>query len=474
MVDLNPDIFRAYDIRGQAGTDLTEASVEAIGWAIAVLVAGEIPGSFVIGGDSRQSTPTLKEALIRGITGAGSDVVDIGLATSPLVYYGTAEWQATGGVNVTGSHNPPQQNGLKVTRSRAMPLSSEEIQQVYRLARDDYPSRAARKPGEVIRRQPADEYLKFVAGYVTEKNGSLPAGYKVVVDCGNGTAALVAQELFHRLGCEVVELFGELKAYPDRGSDPTIAENIRTLRAGVPEYGADLGVAFDGDADRISIVGSDGRQIAAEYALLILARDMLGRHPGATVLFDVRCSANVPKDITAHGGHPYMYKTGHSLIKREMNRLGIMLAGEGSGHIFFGEDYYGVDDGLIAAAAVTAIAANSGMPVEALLKDLPSMALSPDFRIKVPEADKYRLAAEIGAELKKRYTAVEVDGIRADFGGGWALVRASNTEANIVIRAEAETGVRLREILSEVESAFIRHLPAEALNKLREYISDRL
>ena len=469
MIDFNPDIFRAYDIRGVAGTDLTESNVEAIGWAVAELITRDRPAKFVVGGDSRQSTPELKKALIKGITGNGGEVIDIGLATSPLVYFCVASWNAAGGVNVTGSHNPPEQNGLKLVGPRAQPLSSQEIQQVYQLARGGFPIRTRRQPGQETEQSPAEEYLEFVFDYIGRKNGRPPAGYKVVVDCANGTAGLFAPELFRRLGCEVIELYCELKSVPERGSDPAVADNLKVLQKKVLASGASLGVAFDGDGDRLGIVGSDGSHIASEFGLVILARDFLRRHPGATVLFDVRCSANVSRDILKHGGNPYMYKTGHSLIKREMDRKGILLGGEGTGHIFFGEDYWGVDDGLIAAAAITAIVSNSGKPVETHLDDLPEMALSPDFRIEVAEARKRDVSTKVGEELRAKYPSVDVDGIRADFGDGWALVRPSNTEANIVVRAEAETPERLRQILVEVEDIFSRYLPAGALAKIHEF-----
>jgi phosphomannomutase/phosphoglucomutase len=388
-----------------------------------------------------------------------------------LVYFCVASWNTTGGVNVTGSHNPPDQNGLKLIGRRAIPLTSEKIQQVYQIAKDKFAKRARQKPGEVTEEEPGEAYLEFIRKYVGKKSGSPVAGYKIVVDCGNGAACQFAPELFQRMGCDVIELFCEMKSIPDRGMDPTVPQNLATLRKRVLETGASLGVAFDGDGDRLGVVGSDGIQIDSEYILIILAREFLRRNPGATVLYDVRCSSNVSKDISRHGGNPYMYKTGHSLIKQEMDRKRILLAGEGSGHIFFGEDYWGVDDAIIAAAELITIVSNSGRPIEAHFADLPKMAPSPEFRIRADDSIKSDISNKVGQELKSKYPVSEVDGARADFGDGWALVRPSNTDSQIIVRAEAESIERVRQILKEVESLLSKYLPSKALDSIREFIN---
>jgi len=460
-----------YDIRGAAGKDLNEDTVEAIGWAFAELTMAGGNKKFVVGGDTRASTPLLKKALIKGLTSHSCDVIDIGLSTSPLVYFCVAFWNAAGGVNVTGSHNPPDQNGLKLIGPRAVPLAGDKIKQLFYIAKDRLVKKNRLEPGEVTKNEPGEEYIEFVRNYVSNKCGNPVKGYKVVVDSGNGVAGLFAPELFQRMGCDVIKLFHELKGVPDRGSDPTEQKNLGVLRATVKKTGASLGLAFDGDGDRLGVIDSEGKQIESEYMLIILAREFLRRHPGATVLYDVRCSSNVPKDILRHGGKPYMYKSGHSLIKQEMDKKHILLGGEGSGHMFFGEDYWGVDDAIIAAAEIIAIVSNSGKPIQEHFADLAKMASSPEFRPRTTNTLKHEISAKVGQILKAKYPVSEVDGTRVDFGNGWALIRPSNTDDQIIVRSEAETTERLRQINGEIYKILSLYLPPEQLVEIREFMT---
>ena len=475
--ELNRNIFRAYDIRGVAEPssnghlpDLNDGAVDAIGRGFAELLRHQATGSLVIGGDNRRSTERIRGVLTKALLNAGWSVIDIGLSTSPLLYYCVAAWGAAGGVNVTGSHNPPHHNGLKLIGPGAIPISSDEIQQIYRLATTNGFEGAA-VSGTLLRRDPRDEYVTFLRDYVERKNGLVQPPFPVVVDGANGVASLVAPDLLRSVGCEVTELYCDLDSdFPNRGLDPTDARNLTALQSEVVTRGAKLGFAFDGDGDRVAIVDESGVMIESEYVLILLARDLLSRVPGATVLYDVRCSSNVPRDIAEHGGVPYMFKSGHSLIKREMRDKRILLGGEGSGHMFFGEEYWGVESGILAAAKVASILSQSETPLAEHFGNLPRMSGSPEFRIEISDDEKFDIAKRVGVLLKENGPTSEVDGVRVDFNGGWALVRASNTNPEIIVRAEAEDRSSLRAILHSVLEAFPSSVSADALHELRAFV----
>ena len=426
-------IFRAYDIRGLVATELTPAVAETIGRAYATYLQ-RVYGSraVVVGRDNRPSSLDLRDALVRGLCASGTDVVDIGLAPSPLLYYAAAAGGVVGGVNVTASHLPAEYNGLKLLERGGIPLSPEEIQDVRRLAEaGDFTTGA----GTVRTRDPRPAYLDLLA-----ERFRLPRPLKVVVDPGNAVGALTGPEALRRIGCAVIGINTELDGtFPAHLPDPAEIATLAQLQAAVREHRADLGIAWDGDADRVGIVTEEGTALIADQVFPLLARDYLARHPGAAVQVDVKMSLTTLDDIRAHGGVPVFSRTGHSLAKRHMRVHGIGLGGEGSGHFFFGEDYYGLDDGVYAACALARILAASDQPVSAHIATLRRYITSPEIKLAVEDAAKFDAAARIAARLKAQYPVLDLDGARVDFGDGWALVRASNTGAFLTVRIEAET-----------------------------------
>ena len=349
---LNPHVFRAYDVRGLVGSDITPDVFRLVGSAYGTLIRRNGGRRIAVGQDNRRSSDALKAAFVEGVLATGLDVVDIGLVPTPILYFATAHWKLDGGANVTGSHNPIEYNGVKMVHPGAAPLTEEEIQRLRRLAeRNDF----ERGRGTLAARSPREDYFATVSRLVKPARR-----LKVVVDAGNGVAGLYAPDLLRRIGCEIVELHCESDgSFPNHLPDPEDAENVVDLQARVVEVGADLGVAYDGDADRVGIIDERGARHEADLILILLARDLLARYPGAKVVFDVKSSQSLVEDIRAHGGTPVMWKTGHSHLKRKMREDGILLGGEVSGHMFFAEDYYGVDDGILASCKVIEIAARA-------------------------------------------------------------------------------------------------------------------
>jgi phosphomannomutase/phosphoglucomutase len=339
---LNPFIFRAYDVRGKVGIDITPEVFDPVGRAFGTLVRRRGGRTVALGMDNRVSSRALKDAFGAGMLSTGLDVVDIGVNHTPLLYFATAHWKLDGGATITGSHNPVSDNGVKMVHAGAAPLTESEIQGLLATIKSGDFERGV---GTRATRDPRDEYWDAITSRV-----KLGRRLKVVVDAGNGIAGVFAPELLRRLGCEVVELYCESDGtFPNHLPDPEMEENMRDLVARTVEVGADVGVAYDGDADRVGIVDEKGRRHEADLLLALLARDLLTRHPGAQIVFDVKSSQVLVDDITKHGGQPIMWKTGHSHLKRKMREDGILLGGEVSGHMFFGEDWYGVDDGILAS-----------------------------------------------------------------------------------------------------------------------------
>src|SRR5262245_5970655 len=332
---LNPHVFRAYDVRGLVGPDINADVFLQVGRAYATLIRRNGGRRIAVGQDNRISSGELKRGFIAGVRAAGVSVVDIGLSTTPILYFATAHWKLDGGANITGSHNPIEYNGVKMVHPGAAPLSEDEIQTLRAIAeRGDYESGA----GELTERSPRDDYFDTIAGMISPSRR-----LRVVVDAGNGVAGTFAPALLRRLGCEVVELFCESDGtFPNHLPDPEMEENVRDLIQKVQEVRADVGSAYDGDADRMGVVDERGRRHEADLILALLARDLLSRHPGAEVVFDVKCSQVLVDDVRKHGGQPVMWKTGHSHLKRKMRDDKILLGGEVSGHLFFGENWYGV------------------------------------------------------------------------------------------------------------------------------------
>ena len=430
---LNPHVFRAYDVRGLVGQDINPDVFRQVGRAYATLIRRQGGRRVAVGQDNRVSSSALKAGFVEGVRAAGVDVVDVGLVTTPILYFATAHWKLDGGANITGSHNPIAYNGVKMVHRGAAPLTEEEIQLLRTLAeRGDL----EQGHGTLDAQSPRDDYLTTLGGMI-----SLARRLTVVVDAGNGVAGLYAPELLRRIGCEVVELHCESDGrFPHHLPDPEDPANVVDLQARVVEVGADLGIAYDGDADRVGVVDERGRRHEADLILILLARDFLKRHPGAKIVFDVKSSQSLIEDIRAHGGVPVMWKTGHSHLKRKMREEGILLGGEVSGHMFFAENYYGVDDGILASCKIIETAARSPETIGHLFDSVPHLRATPELKAPCPDGEKFRVIEELTRELKARYETIDTDGARVLFpGGGWGLVRASNTNPYLTLRFEART-----------------------------------
>lgn len=448
---LNPHIFRAYDVRGRVGEDINADVFRQVGRAYATLVRRRGGRKVAVGQDNRLSSAELKAAFVEGVRAAGVDVVDIGTVTTPILYFSTAHWRLDGGANITGSHNPIEYNGVKMVHAGAAPLSEDEIQSLRKMAEaGDFESGA----GGIETRNPREDYFATVTSIV-----HLARPLKIVVDAGNGIAGTFAPELLRRLGCEVIEQHCESDgSFPNHLPDPEDEHNVVDLQARVVEERADLGVAYDGDADRVGIIDERGRRHEADLILVLLARDLLTRHPGAKIVFDVKSSQSLVDDITRHGGVPVMWKTGHSHLKQKMREDGILLGGEVSGHMFFAERYYGVDDGILASAKIIEVAARSSGPVSRLFDSVPHLRATPELKAMCPDAEKFRVIEELSRDLKQRYQTIDIDGARVLFpGGGWGLVRASNTNPYLTLRFEAHTDAEIEDMKRVIYGALQRY-----------------
>ena len=435
---MNPHIFREYDIRGIAEKDLTDDVVEAIGRGFAAYLAARGRKRIAVGRDVRLSSLRIQEALVRGLRDGGIHVVVVGVVPTPALYFAIHHRSLDGGAMVTGSHNPIEYNGLKLSEGTSS-LHGPELQEIRRLAENPPP--ASGQGG----REEAPILAEYGDALAERLRPARPL--RVVVDAGNGTGGLAAPALYRRLGHTVEELYCEPDGrFPNHMPDPTIAESLASLRDRVLTSGADFGIAFDGDADRVGAVDDRGRILYGDQLLALYARDLLTRHPGATVLTEVKSSRALVEDIEAHGGKPIMWKTGHSLIKKKMRETGALLAGEMSGHIFFGEGYYGYDDALFAGGRLLQVVAAQREPLSALVDSLPRYISTPEMRVDCPDDRKFAIVEELKRAFQGTGRIIDVDGVRVDFGDGWGLVRASNTQPVLVLRFEARTADRLEEI----------------------------
>jgi phosphomannomutase/phosphoglucomutase len=464
-----PGIFRQYDIRGIYGKDLTLEAAEGIGRGYAALLAKRgIRGKVAVGRDNRPSGDALRDALVKGITGAGVDVIDVGVVPTPLLYWSLHHLPVVAGIQITGSHNPPEYNGFKCCvgttslhgegilelRDLIAPMrdatreagSNSETENGIDAGRG---RREKEERGGVAHEAILDRYVADIA----KRIGPLPASMKVVVDCGNGVGAVVAPQLFKALGLSPTWLFAESDGtFPNHHPDPTVVENLQDLIKAVRETKSEIGIGFDGDADRIGIVDGDGTIIWGDYLLLLYARDVLARTgKGQPIIFDVKCSQALADGIGAAGGTAVMWKTGHSLIKDKMKAMKAPVAGEMSGHMFFAEGFYGHDDALYAAARVLRILADAKRSVKQLLADVPRFVSTPELRVDCPDDLKEGIVRNALAHFKEKYKVSDVDGVRILFEGGWGLIRSSNTQPILVLRFEADSEKRLAELRREVE-----------------------
>ena len=445
---LNPQIFREYDIRGIAGTDLTEEIYERLGQAIVAYTRGKRKNNcFVVAHDGRLTSRSYAHAVMDGITGAGVNVIDIGQAPTPLCYFGLFTLPVDGGVMITASHNPKEYNGMKVAVGTST-IHGEEIQKLYRVALGDaFPK--ARKPVTVTRMDLLPKYLARVARGIHVKRR-----LKVVVDAGNGASGPVGVPLYEQLGCEVIPLYCDVDGrFPNHHPDPTVPKNLTKLIATVKRTGADCGIGFDGDGDRIGVVNEKGEVIFGDKLLILFARPILKAEPGATIISEVKGSRTLYADIEAHGGKAIMWRTGHSLIKAAMKKFNAQLAGEMSGHMFFKHRWYGFDDAVYAGARLLEILGGTKKPLSELLGDVPKTYVTEEIRIETDEARKFEIVKQATRYFKDDLglKVITIDGARIEFDDGWGLLRASNTSPVLVMRCEADTPKRLKEIQQLIE-----------------------
>ena len=453
---LPPEIFKAYDIRGIVGRTLTPAIVRTIGQALGSLARDHDRGTIAVGRDGRLSGPELIAALSEGMRSAGVDVIDVGMVVTPMTYFAAQHLGTACSVMVTGSHNPPDYNGLKMVID-ATTLSGADIQALRgRIERGDLRTGSgALRTEDVV---PA--YFDRITGDV-----ELARPMRIAVDCGNGVAGAFAPGLYRRLGCEVVELFCEVDGrFPNHHPDPSQPKNLEDLKRRLEQGDCELGLAFDGDGDRLGVVTPNGNIIYADRQLMLFAADVLTRAPGATIIYDVKSTRNLKPWILEHGGVPLLWKTGHSLIKTKMKEVGAALAGEMSGHTFFGERWYGFDDGLYAGARLLEILARTSDPA-ATLDALPDSLSTPELNIACAEGEQHALIARLQADAKfpGASEVIRIDGLRVESPDGFGLARASNTTPVIVLRFEADNPAALGRIQRELQRVLTAAKPGIAL-----------
>ena len=455
MTQFPKEIFKAYDIRGIVGKTLTPEIAQAIGQAIGSEARARQVSAVCIGRDGRLSGPALSNALAAGLRQAGVDVIDVGQVATPMLYFAAHQLGTLSGVMVTGSHNPPEYNGLKMMLAGET-LAGEAIQRLYqRLVDGDL----AEGAGGYRQHQIAEAYAERILGDV-----QLARPMKIVVDCGNGVAGDFAPDLYRRLGCEVSELFCEVDGnFPNHHPDPSQPANLQDVIAALAHGDAELGLAFDGDGDRLGVVTKDGQIIYPDRQLLLFAADVLARNPGAKIIYDVKSTRNLAPWIRQHGGEPIMARTGHSFIKAKMKETGAALAGEMSGHVFFKERWYGFDDGLYAGVRLLEILARAADP-SAVLNALPNSVSTPELNIKMQEGEHYALIDRLQASARFDGASeiITIDGLRVEYPDGFGLARASNTTPVIVLRFEADNG----EALARIQADFRRVIAAETRAEL--------
>jgi phosphomannomutase/phosphoglucomutase len=443
-----PEIFKAYDIRGIVGSTLTAGAVEAIGQAVGSESLERGRGSVVIGRDGRLSGPELSAALARGLQKSGVDVIDVGQVATPMVYFAAHHLDTQSGVMVTGSHNPPDYNGLKMVVAGET-LSGEAIQGLrQRIER----GRLATGAGDYQAHSIREDYLKRIVSDIR-----LARPMKLVVDCGNGVAGATAPELYRRLGCEVVELYCEVDGrFPNHHPDPSQPENLKDVQRALAAGRGELGLAFDGDGDRLGVVTKNGKIIYPDRQLMLFAADVLSRNPGAEIIFDVKSTRHLFHWIRQRGGKPLMWKTGHSFIKKKLRETGAPLAGEMSGHVFFKERWYGFDDGLYAGARLLEILSRESDP-GAVLEALPDALSTPELHLKMAEGENYALMDRLkaAARFEGAREVITIDGLRVEYADGFGLARPSNTTPVVVLRFEADDAAALKRIQEDFRKAIL-------------------
>ncbi len=454
MLALSKSIFKAYDIRGVIGSTLDAGVARQIGQAFGMAALAKGERAVVIGRDGRLSGPELAAALAEGLQAAGVDVIDLGMVATPMVYFATHELGATSGIMVTGSHNPPNYNGFKMVLAGEA-IHGETIQALYRSI-EAHDGSSAATPGSYRTHDIRAAYLQRIIGDV-----KISRPIKVAVDCGNGVAGAFAGDLYRGMGCEVIELFCEVDGtFPNHHPDPAHPENLQDLIACLRESDAEIGLAFDGDGDRLGVVTKDGQIIYPDRQMMLFAADVLERHPGAQILYDVKCTRHLAPYIAKSGGQPLMWKTGHSLVKAKLRETGAPLGGEMSGHIFFKDRWYGFDDGLYAGARLLELLTRVADP-SALLNALPQSDSTPELHLHLAEGESVVLieALRTGATFEGAERIIDIDGLRVEYPDGFGLARSSNTTPVVVMRFEAETPEALRRIQAEFRRVIVAAKP---------------
>jgi phosphomannomutase/phosphoglucomutase len=440
---INPQIYREYDIRGVVDKDLTPAIVKRLGQGFGTSMIQHNKLNLVVGRDGRLSSKSFADALTEGLVSTGCYVTDIGLCPTPVYYFSIFHLDKEGGMMVTGSHNPPEFNGFKVSVGKHT-IFGEEIQGLGRLVeKGKFASgKGSLRMEEIIR--PYQDYIK--------KNIQLEKKMRAVIDAGNGTAGPVAGPLLKDLGCELEELYCEVDGrFPNHFPDPTLPENLKDLIDRVRKTRADVGIGYDGDADRIGVVDDQGNILWGDQLMILFSREILKVRKGATFVAEVKCSQNLYNDIEKHGGKAIMWKTGHSLIEEKMREERAALGGEMSGHIFFADGYFGYDDAIYASCRLIELLSKTDQKLSRLLSDVPKTFITPEIRVECPDEIKFKVVDIAKEALRKDYPVIDVDGARVKFEDGWGLVRASNTQPVLVLRFEALTQDRLDEIRGSVE-----------------------
>lgn len=443
---MNPGMFREYDIRGIAGKDMTEDDVVIIGKGVGTFLRKNGASKIALGRDCRLTSDSYAKKFAEGLASTGCDVTDIGICTTPVLYYSIKHLKQEGGVMITASHNPPEYNGFKLCLGLDS-IHGKDIQKILGIINEKAFTQAG--PGSVSTKDVIPSYQAYI-----ENNINISRPLKIGVDAGNGTAGVVALPVLKNLGCEVHDIFCDMDgSFPNHEADPTVLKNMEELIKMVKEKGLDLGIGYDGDGDRIGIVDEKGNIIFGDKLIIIFAREILSRKPGAVFISEVKCSKAMYDDITKHGGKAIMWKTGHSLIKAKMKEENAELAGEMSGHMFFADRYFGFDDAIYASCRLLEILADTGKTISELLSDVPKTYTTPEIRVECPDETKFEVVKKITEHFRELNDVIDIDGVRVVFPDGWGLVRASNTQPALVLRFEAETEDRLGEIRNLVESA---------------------
>jgi phosphomannomutase/phosphoglucomutase len=442
---MTPDIFREYDIRGIAGKQITEDDVILIGKGIGTFLAAQNCFRLTVGRDCRLTSDRFSELLIEGLMSTGCYVTDIGVCPTPVLYFSIPHLSQEGGVMLTASHNPPEYNGFKICKGTDS-VHGEQIQQIRHIIEQ---KKFAQGTGTRAKADVVTPYTRFLT-----ENIRIKKPLNVGIDAGNGTAGVIAVPVLKALGCQVTDIYCDMDGrFPNHEADPTVAKNMKDLIRMVQEKSLDLGVGYDGDGDRIGVVDEMGNLVYGDQLMIIFAREILSRKPGATFISEVKCSKTMYDDIKNHGGNAIMWKTGHSLIKEKMKIEKAELAGEMSGHMFFADRYFGFDDAIYATCRLLEILADTGKPLSELLADVPKTFTTPEIRVDCPDTVKFSVVEKLTEKFRKEYDVIDIDGARIVFSDGWGLVRASNTQPALVLRFEALSQERLSEIRNLVESS---------------------